>query len=361
MIRSFPNDIISNYFNDIRNLLYKADGRNEIPPEDLFDFNVVNSIKKRVGKYTNNNSSILVLPEYSQTDIKNINLLDFDLAKGINYYNKNFIDLPLEITQKTVNIEIAFYFYLYSVIGRNNPKDSALSYLIISDYHAMQPSEFLYMMIVKKFETMVGNYQNCIKSAILHFQFDKKTKEKIILQHLISFYSDILRADDKQLSVFASVQLSKQVADVYSNILIEFLTLKLNALSPETDKYYVVAPEDKEAVRKVNKKTIYELPDNFSLTTLGVKSQALDIRQTAALFYYLRKHHATIEYTDSSYSKLVHYLSGHSAENLRKRSGFGNIIEIFRETRGGVKYSNLKNVKSLLEKIISDIDKEIKE
>ncbi len=70
MIRSFPNDIISNYFNNIRILLYKADGRNEIPSKDLFDFNVVNSIKKRVGKYTNNNSNILVLPEYSQTDIK---------------------------------------------------------------------------------------------------------------------------------------------------------------------------------------------------------------------------------------------------------------------------------------------------
>ncbi len=43
MIKSFPNNIISNFFNDIRILLYKADERKDLPPEDLFDFKYVNT------------------------------------------------------------------------------------------------------------------------------------------------------------------------------------------------------------------------------------------------------------------------------------------------------------------------------
>ncbi len=297
----------------------------------------------------------------SISDVLLDDLTGFNNNSEIEKYDKDFLKLPTEIIESSEDIEIKYYFYFYSYgDGKDLSKQSMLGNIILDNFFMRRP-DFLYMMIVRKFEKMDDNYQDFINNARLHFQFTKKTKEKIILKHLIHFYTDILKPDDKQLSVFTSVNLSKQIADLYSKILIEFFTLKLNALSPETDKYYVVAPEDKEAVRKVDKKTIYELPENFSLTEMGVKSQALDIRQTAALFYYLRKHHATIEYTDSAYSKLVHYLSGHSAENLRKRSGFGNIIEIFRETRGGVKYSNLKNVKSLLEKIISDIDKEIKE
>ncbi len=37
MIQAFPNKIITDYFNSIRNLLYKADGRNFKFPEDPFD------------------------------------------------------------------------------------------------------------------------------------------------------------------------------------------------------------------------------------------------------------------------------------------------------------------------------------
>jgi len=207
---------------------------------------------------------------------------------------------------------------------------------------------------------MVGHYQESIKDAKVDFQFAKNTKEEVILQHLIIYYNKLLKIDNNQLSIFKYALVSKQIADLYLNILIEFLTIRLNALSPEIDKYYITAPESKETEKRIGDKTIYELPENFSLIEQSINSEALDIRQTAILFYYLRKHHATIEYSDKSYAKLVHYLSGYSAENLRKRKGFGNIIEISKETRDGVKHSNLKNVRTLLEKIISDIDKEIK-
>lgn len=361
MIRSFPNNIITNYFNEIRNLLYKADGRNELPPDNPFDFKKTNTnlVENNIDEIPNISNRIQVLPDYSLTDVKNTDLLGFDLVKGIDLYKKNFINLPITFDQTNVSVGIDFYFYLYSEIGKDDPGTSALIHYTIPSNYAMFRSDFLYMMFVRKFESMADNYQHCIRNTRVDFQFNKKTKEKVILLHLMSFYSNILNADDKQLSVFAYVQLSKQIADVYSKILIEFLTVKLNTISPEHNKYYVVAPEDKETVKMIDEKIIYELPENFSLIKNGLKSEALDIKQTAVLFYYLRKHKATIDYGDKSFSKLIHYLTGHSANNLRQKSGFGNIIEILRSSKNGIEKNNLKKVKELLENILHDIDKEI--
>ena len=42
MIGTFSSDIINSYFKEIRDLLYKADGRTDPLPENLLDFKKVN-------------------------------------------------------------------------------------------------------------------------------------------------------------------------------------------------------------------------------------------------------------------------------------------------------------------------------
>ena len=361
MIRNFPNDIISSYFKEIRNLLYEADGRTDSPPEDLFDFKSVNILQPEhsLDKDINVDSKIVVLPNKSFLEFKMEVINGPIVTDTFNIYSKDFLELPFDLVNISDSIEIDSYFYYYSELGIEDPATASLASFCVTENYAMLRSDFLYKMIVRKFENMTKRYQKCLKGARIFLQLNKKIDEEVVIKNLIHFYSDILKADNKQLALFKYVTTSKQIADLYSKILIEFFTLRLNSISSEVDKYYVAEPEGQETIRKIGEKVVYDLPVNFSLTERGIKSEALDIRQTAVLFHFLRNNKATIEYTDLSYSKLVHYFSGHSAENLRKKSGFGNIREIIKETRQGEKYHNAKVVKSLLEKIISDIEEEI--
>jgi len=361
MIDSFFNDNIRDYFKNIRELLYEVDGRSDLPPEDLLDFKEVEIMRggKIDNPESNENSLIKLLPNKSVWRFIEYRKGLLDNSSDQKNYNNDFLKFPINTTEISEEIEIDWYFYKYSFLDEKDIYIQNNADFISARNYLMRRSDFLYMTIYSKFVSISDNFQKCLKKGRKEFQFNKKVDEEIILQHFIKHYNDILNTNDKQLKIFEYVKLTKQVADLFTKILIEYLTVKLKNLHPENDTLYVAQPQGISVNGNIEKKIVVELPEDFSLIEQSINSEALDIRETAVLFYYLRKHHATIEYSDKSYAKLVHYLSGYSAENLRKRSGFGNIIKIFNEKRGGVEKSNLKNVKHLLEKIISDIDKEI--
>lgn len=359
MIPTFNNDIISDYHKKIRRLLYKADGRNLKLPEDLFDFNNGNT-NDLMSHNTdpNENSKIKLYPNRSHLECLSNPLEGKALEYENKYFRNDFLKFPVSTIKSSKDVKINYYFYVYTTETEQSGED--IESTIIDNYSMLRP-EFLYQKIVSKYRYMVCHYQAFISYAKIDFQFANNTKEEFILQHLIIYYNNILKIDNNQLSVFRHIQLSKQIADLYLKIVIEFLTIRLNLLSPEFEKYYIGPPENKKTERKIDEKKVYELPENFSLRDLNIKSKALDIRQTAVLFHYLKEHKAVIEYDDTSYSKLVHYLSGHSMQNLRRNSGFGNIWKIKGESRNGISYSTLKSVRGLLENIIEDINNEIKD
>lgn len=362
MIGTFPNDIISDHFKNIRKLLYVADGRSDFPPENPLDFELVNDMGRTliINPGPNDNSLIKLSPNMSILEFMEYRTGPLHYKSEQRSYDEDFLKFPTDTIEISEEIEIDCYFYKYSFLDKKGIYLQDITTLEGALNFLMRRSDFLYKTIYSKFVSISDNYQKCLKKGRKEFQLNKKVDEENILHHFIKHYNDILNINDKQLIIFEHVKTTKQVADLYTKILIEFLTLKLKNLHPETDKLHTAQPQGMNVDRNIGKKIVVELPEDFSLIEQSINSEALDIRGTAVLFYYLRKHHATIEYSDKSYAKLVHYLSGYSAENLRKRSGFGNIIEILKETRGGVEKSNLKNVKSLLENIISDIDKEIK-
>ena len=157
--------------------------------------------------------------------------------------------------------------------------------------------------------------------------------------------------------IFNGVIFSKKITDLFTKILITFLQQRLNTINPtqENANYF----DEQEPENSFNSDQVYQLPENFSLTKERIKASNLDIRQTALLFYYLRKKEAVINYTDASLAKIVHYLTGHSESNIRQNKGFGNIINIEKEVREKESFYNIKKLKSFLEDIISDIDKKI--
>lgn len=98
----------------------------------------------------------------------------------------------------------------------------------------------------------------------------------------------------------------------------------------------------------------------------SAKNTPLDRYQTALLFHYLIERKIILEYSDMALGTLVGFLTGHSPNTLSKK-GFGAIGRIQsdnpdavnKEESKGIKNYNLTKVKTELESIIKEIDKEI--
>jgi len=104
-----------------------------------------------------------------------------------------------------------------------------------------------------------------------------------------------------------------------------------------------------------NSQPTINLPENFSLRKENLKIDSMTISQSTILFHYLREEELTINYNDSSLSKFIHYLTGHSEQNIRTK-GLGQIYHLVNDSKKGVDFYDLKQVKQHLENIIKNID-----
>lgn len=102
--------------------------------------------------------------------------------------------------------------------------------------------------------------------------------------------------------------------------------------------------------------TQYQLPENFKLKSLNIKTDKLDIYQTAILFHLLRETEIFINYSNADLAKFAHYLTGHSEQNLRTDKGFSNIYDIMLQKRNGKKAYNLHVLKKALLSVVEKID-----
>jgi len=374
MIEAYNSDLINDYFNELINLLYNEDGRNESlqnefknNPEILYisDLQDFFNSKYETGLKEDKNvkSNISLIGRKYQKETKTPEQLSFYIKMKQTEYQSDFYELPLEISPNRKTTDIFYSFYEYSLIGSDNWNNQDVEQLLeidIPNELLLHRSDYLITKLIEKFTNIIANYPDCLKRAKSFFQLDKEIDEKIILKNLILHYNKILNSNSAQLHVFLSVHFKKEISNLFTKLLIEFLTLRMNAISPEFEKYYLSEQTDQDTHLKEGEQIIYQLPEDFSLTKLNIKAKALDIKQAAILFYYLKDQGAILDYSNQSLAKLVHYLTGHSLENLRKNKGFGEITNILRETRQGIKYYNTIEVKKFLENIIIKLEKEIK-
>lgn len=107
-----------------------------------------------------------------------------------------------------------------------------------------------------------------------------------------------------------------------------------------------------------------ELPEDFNLPKVKSGSKVgFDKYQSAILFHYLKETGAIRMISDSSLSKIVSFLTGHSEQNIRQ-DGFGKIWDVLKDKEKNKSITepnhNLIIVKNLLEGITLQLDSQIK-
>lgn len=277
------------------------------------------------------------------------------------FYRQEFFELPIDLitAQKFVSISHSFYemdtwgkeFYDSSI---PRLRQEALEVIEAQANESDNRVNYIWCKLSEKYQNITEqNYPQCLDTIRKRLGLGPETQEETIALNLVKHYRSVLQRTDVQLKVFEGIILTKELADLYAQIWLEFFESRLKILNPD----YVITNSEPRTEKELQRETVYELPENFSLTTEKIKAdQVLDIKQTALLFFLLRKHKATINYSDRSLAQIVHYLTGHSKDNLRTHKGFGQIWNIMKETRQDTANYNLKKLRGFLQGMIQEID-----
>ena len=214
--------------------------------------------------------------------------------------------------------------------------------------------KYIWSNLSEKINNLENNYEVFMGKIRRKLQLSKEIPEETVILNIIKHYQKILHDKDCQLQIFEDIYLTKKIADCFTYQLIGFFKGRLEMINPAS----LDVIENLE--KKDSPEMIYELPSDFSLQSRETNQDAsLDIRQSAILFYLLRKHKAIIPYSDASLAKFVHYLTGYSESNLRTRKGLGNYWSIIKENREGISNYNAIKVKEFLETVLEDLEKQL--
>lgn len=154
-------------------------------------------------------------------------------------YLKDFFEFPLDIItgQKEVVIYRTFYereTWRLGFYDDQNSEDIKDSILAIDELISQQENEanFIWCKMSEKFQSVERNYLKCLKQAAIRLGFSENTPEETILITLLNHYQRILDRSDIQLKVFDGLIISKDIADLYTQVWIAFLKRQLQMIAP---------------------------------------------------------------------------------------------------------------------------------
>lgn len=164
---------------------------------------------------------------------------NFIQEKEKTSYLKDFFEFPLDIitAQKEVAVYRSFYereIWRLGFYDDQNSEDIKDSILAIDELISQQENEanFIWCKMSEKFQSVERYYLKCLKQAGIRLGLSENTPEETILLNLLNHYQRILDRSDIQLKVFDGLIISKDIADLYTQVWIAFLKRQLQMISP---------------------------------------------------------------------------------------------------------------------------------
>lgn len=133
------------------------------------------------------------------------------------------------------------------------------------------------------------------------------------LHQLQQYYIDLSQNTEVCLQPFDGLFLRKRAAHVYLGAWMEFVAAQIRGFEPssdgpdftELDLGGVVLPE-------------LELPEEYRITMKKLSEElALNVKETALLFFFLRKTGSIQHFSNNQLAKMIHLLTGYNEQNLR--------------------------------------------
>ena len=167
----------------------------------------------------------------------------FKKEKIRSHYALFFLNFPLSIENATNDIGVSIfatelletYYYLVETnFGISHEKEKE----IINKREYFDPSEHsetVEYFISRLFDSLIYNYEDFIKNTMKQHYFVGVNDEVKILLSILNRYKSVLKDKTKQIDIFWSIKLNKQISDLILEMLIEFIEQRLNLLTISTE------------------------------------------------------------------------------------------------------------------------------
>ncbi|WP_303924911.1 hypothetical protein [Draconibacterium sediminis] len=175
--------------------------------------------------------------------IRKNSIHDFSKENITLRFNEIFRTFPYHVEPQSQSIGMSIYtrelFDLYNEISSDGIIKNSIIEKVKERFAKPEIREgdewLIYEYVQDCFHELILWYEKYLKNTKkLHFFYGVKD-ESIILKNLLKLYKSILSDDSIQLSVFWGIQLTKKIADIITEMLIEFIEARLMVLNPDIE------------------------------------------------------------------------------------------------------------------------------
>ncbi len=174
--------------------------------------------------------------------LRKCRIADFSKESITNKYDAIFRSFPYIVESTSdeikISINIIKIFDLYYEVSEHENElyskkiekaKAQLNDPKISNENRYEISEFLEEYL----HNLTYEYESILKNTKEYHFFHGIDDETIILKNLLILYQSILKDKTKQLSVLEGVVMTKEISDLVTNILIDFIEQRLLVLNPQ--------------------------------------------------------------------------------------------------------------------------------
>lgn len=163
----------------------------------------------------------------------------FKEKEVVKFYNSTFKNFPLDIenSSKEVGISIIateLFDVYYDLTTRNRSLTSEKERNIFENRKNFEPknhTEIINDFINEFMHCLVYQYDEFLKNTMEQHYFVGINDEVKILLSILNRYKSVLKDKTKQIDIFWSIRLTKQISDLILEMLIEFIEQRLNLLT----------------------------------------------------------------------------------------------------------------------------------
>jgi len=167
----------------------------------------------------------------------------FRKEEVLDFYNSTFKNFPLDIENSSNEIGVSIFatelFELhFELIEMNRTISVNKERELLERRKTFNPdenSETIEDFISTFFHCLVYNYDEFIENTMKQHYFVGINDEVKILLSILKRYKSVLKDKTKQIDLFWSIRLNKQISDLILEMLIEFIEHRLNLLTISTE------------------------------------------------------------------------------------------------------------------------------
>lgn len=167
----------------------------------------------------------------------------FKKEEILNYYNSTFKNFPLDIENSSKEIGVSIFAtelleLHFELIEMNRTISANKKKELLEKRKTFNPSdnsETIEDFISTFFHCLVYNYDEFLENTMKQHYFIGINDEVKILLSILNRYKSVLKDKTKQIDLFWSIRLNKQISDLLLEMLIEFIEHRLNLLTISTE------------------------------------------------------------------------------------------------------------------------------